>query len=163
MTGQSDYQNNLSNSTGKHKRYLIIGIIAGLVVIGIVAGLVLGLSGDGAKKVARDISTPSKALIGHWRTKASSNWEEYYNPNTYISVSTDPASNDTKSSSIDYIIVSEDKQAQELTIREWLGGGVGYDDPLTLKFNNEATEMGYQTPVTHSWQYFEYVDSRQAP
>jgi len=130
---------------------LVVFILLSIILIG------CGTSG-------RDAKTPSKAVLGHWRERGDSSEdyysEQYYSPNKCIIVL--PNLSKPNSSTSEYIIVSEDKQAQEITIRVRSEGDAAYGNPFVLRFNNNAMEMEYEDPLGF-WVYMVYVDSKQAP
>ncbi len=124
--------------------------------------LVVGLFGCGSS--ARDTSTPSKGIIGHWRNAgglADSILEMYYGPNSVTWIGKDG----TVSKS-DYMVASENQKLSVVTLKYKDAGETTYlssmswqvKDPQTLNFVSDHYDIDISPVAT-----FNYVDSKQTP
>lgn len=102
---------------------------------------------------ARDVSTPSKALLGHWRnTVPGTNADVYYSPSelTHSGIS-------AASSTVEYDIVSEDENEFTLEIRAGSGG------TSRVSFSEDRSTMTVLPEKVPELLRYEYVDANQKP
>ena len=106
----------------------------------------------------RDVSTPSKALLGHWRnTIPGTSNDVYYSPDqvTYA------PGKSARPTSVDYSVVSEDMQKFAAEVR--YGTGDGSAEPTRITFSadrNTMTILPFRIPELPR---YEYVDGEQKP
>ena len=102
---------------------------------------------------ARDVSTPAKALLGHWRnTVPGTGADVYYGPSelTHAGIS-------VVSSTVGYDIVSEDEKEFTLEIRAGSGGTSG------ISFSADRDSMTVAPARVPELLRYEYVDANQKP
>jgi hypothetical protein len=129
------------------KRYGVLLAASAIVFAMVVAGC------SGAP---RDVSTPRKALLGHWRnTIPGTNGDVYYSPTevTRVSVGSKPGT----AGSSPYSVVKENPVKFTLEIS---AGGAA---PTGISFSSDRTTMSVAPARVPELLQYEYVDAKQKP
>lgn len=124
------------------KKYVLLAVAA--------AALLAGAAGCAA---ARDVSTPSRALLGHWRNTVPGNGPDvYYAPGerTY-------AGDDSAAITAGYEVVREDPERFTLEIRSG-GGGTS-----RVSFSEDRNLITVLPAGVPEQLRYEYVDGKQKP
>lgn len=124
-------------------RRALVTAFMGIVVLASAAGC-------GA---ARDVSTPSKALLGHWRnTVPGTNPDVYYGP---AEITHERLA--AMSSTVEYDIVGEDDKEFTLEIKAGSGG------TSRISFSEDRSTMTVLPARVPELLRYEYVDAKQEP
>lgn len=127
---------------------------AGPLVLIVVAALVACAAGCGTP---RDVSTPRKALLGHWKNIVpGSTTELYYNKGSVI------FSGKRKEFSLPYRVLEESKPSATLVIRLTAEqAGVALTDRVVFSHDKRTIDV-FRDGMRGRLQ-FSYLDERQAP
>lgn len=106
----------------------------------------------------RDISTPEKALLGHWTTHEGPQKVNYYIGDSKIITAIAGRTIET-----DYYVVESNNDENSITIRVDMGEAGAFDKRFDFsKDRRSVTETleVFGNPITNKWKY---VDSKTEP
>jgi hypothetical protein len=121
-----------------------------LIIILCVAPAACGCGG-----LPRDVSTPRKAVLGHWKnTIPGVNPDLYYSPDK-VTYSSDKGASITRS----YVVISENTAGFTLQVKY----GSEVREPSTIGFSADRNEITVLPGSVPELLKYTYIDSKQAP
>lgn len=124
-----------------------------LVVLTIILCVAPAACGCGG--VPRDLSTPRKAVLGHWKnTTPGVNPDLYYSPDK-VTYSGDKGASIARP----YEVISENISSFTLQVQY----GSGVREPSTIGFSVDRNEITVLPGRVPELLKYKYVDSKQAP
>lgn len=124
--------------------------------LAVVPLLVLLLLAAGCGAPARDVSTPGKALLGHWKQTIPGSGEVYYGPRsvTYVKGNQRPVV-------VDYKVLEEN--SRQFTIRVAYPSQAEEPRPAKLAFSKDRMKLYAYPDRMPEMLAYDYVDSKLKP